>query len=130
MEPLQLARVVKETKNGYMCALCQSCGNISAKQGKGMWITLPCTNKNAANAVSKTSNCHIFAESTVRADQPTLPEVKERLTPGDLELVQKRMRVIYTLAKKNIALIHYADLNELCDLNGALITSERLANWT
>ena len=55
----------------------------------------------------------------MRADQPTLPEVKERLTPGDLELVKKRMRVIYTLAKKNIALIHYADLNELCDLNGA-----------
>ena len=34
-------------------------------------------------------------------------------------LIEKRMRTIYCLAKKNIALMHYRDLVELGELNGS-----------
>ena len=61
---------------------------------------------------------HKAALKAKAPEQQSIPACAEKMQPHDLILIQKRMRTLYCLAKKNIALLHYRDLTELCDLNG------------
>ena len=111
---------LRQRHNGYYCDVCSH--SVGLRQGKQIWTQKPCVNKNADAAIRKHLASETHRAVTKCTTQTTVPEIKEKMRPEDILLIEKRLRTIYCLAKKNIALMHYRDLVELGELNGSYDT--------
>jgi hypothetical protein len=100
---------LQASTDGYRCKLCLLGPQLHS--GKQVWTLNPCTNTDMTNAIRRHKESAMH-KAALEAPTQTMPDVAEKLQPDDLLLIQKRMRIIYCLAKKNIALLHYRDLTE------------------
>ncbi len=55
----------------------------------------------------------------MRAAVPTMPEIKVKLQPDAIKLVEKHARTLYTIAKKKMPLSAFREFIEMQIANGA-----------